>query len=146
MKPAAQGLQISSEQNAPADSLTFRTAESERLHRHASSAESTRGNTSQPSLLLGAHADKMPTHRPVYLVSSIQGLLFSHPCQVHASRDMSATMGPEKSLLSFTDLLWPPCTLQNRHSAKNLASATQGEDLLKKVMIIKYATNGETCH
>lgn len=65
-------------------------------------------------------------------MSLIQGPLFAHPCQVHASRDMSMTMGSEKSLLSFTDPLWPPHTLQNRHSAVNLASATWGQGVTKK--------------
>lgn len=70
--------------------------------------------------------------RPFHMVSLIQGPLFAHPCQVCASRDMSMTMGPEKSLLSFTDPSWPPQTLQNRHSTVNLASATRGQGVTKK--------------
>jgi len=89
-------------------------------------------DASQPLLLLGAHTHKMPAHRPLYLVPSIQGSLFSHPCQVHASMDTSTKTGQEKSLLSFTELPWPHCTLQHTHFAKNLASATLAEDLLKR--------------
>ena len=65
MKPTAQGLQISSEQNAPSDSLTSPAAESKRLHRHASSAKSPRGETpasphcsSGPTLTRRQHIDR----------------------------------------------------------------------------------------
>lgn len=45
MKPGTQGLLISSEQNAPSESLTSPAVESERLRRHASSAQSPQGET-----------------------------------------------------------------------------------------------------